>query len=145
MEEPAPSRDHLPVPALRPPGRPQGQAQGLWWLFPFFLRVTFSLLRALPSRPTEQTGCTTASSDVRITGKLKLVEERCISSGFGGTERGLWGTQKHHSTRPSPASPMDAAVGHRRGRVRLEEDAGGAGKCSSPEMLVSAVGVQQAG
>lgn len=51
VEEPAPRRDHHPLPALRPAGCPQGQVQGLLWLFSFFLRVTFSLLRALPSWP----------------------------------------------------------------------------------------------
>lgn len=108
MEEPAPRRDHHPLPALRPGGRPQGQVQGLLWLFSFILRVTFSLLRALP-QPMEQTCCTTASSDGRMTGKL--VEECYISSGISVIEHSLWGSQKHHSTWLCPASPMNVAMG----------------------------------
>lgn len=114
VEEPAPRRDHHPLPALRLGGCPQGQVQGLLWLFPFFLRVTFSLPRALPSWPASPWSrpcCTTASSGARITGKLKLVEECCISSGISVIERGLWGTQKHHSSWLCPASPMNVAMG----------------------------------
>lgn len=65
----------------------------------------------LASQPMEQTCCTTASRGARITGKLKLVEERCISSGISVIERGLWGTQKHHSTWLCPASSMNMAMG----------------------------------
>lgn len=65
----------------------------------------------LASQPMEQTCCTTASSGARITGKLKLVEECCISSGISVIERGLWGTQKHHSSWLCPASPMNVAMG----------------------------------
>lgn len=65
----------------------------------------------LASQPTEQTCCTTASSDGRMTGKLKLVAEGYISSGISVIERGLWGSQKHHSTWLCPASPMNVAMG----------------------------------
>lgn len=50
MEEPAPSRDHDPLPAVRLGGRPREQVQGLLWLFSF-PKATFSLMRALPRWP----------------------------------------------------------------------------------------------
>lgn len=76
MEESAPSRDHDPVPAVRQGSCPRGQVQGLLWLFSSSLKATFSLQRALPSHPKEQTCHTTASSGTMVRGKLKLTKKR---------------------------------------------------------------------
>lgn len=73
MEEPAPSRDHDPVPAVMPGSCPQGQVQRLLWLFS--LLATFSLQRALRSQPKEQPRRTADGSGTVVGGKLKLVED----------------------------------------------------------------------
>ena len=101
MEEPTPSRDHDPLPAVRPGGRPRGQVQGLLWLFSSFPKATFSLPRALPSWPASPRSCTAAGGGVMLRGKPKLVMLHFLGDlrnvlWLNVIERGLWGTKKHH-------------------------------------------------
>lgn len=83
MEEPAPSRDHDPLPAVRPGGGPQWQVQRLLWLFSF-LKATISLPRALPGRqPKEQTLRTAAGGGGGGKGQAGApIGKCCLSSGI---------------------------------------------------------------
>lgn len=115
MEEPAPGRDHDPLPAVRPGSRPQGRVRGLLWLFFPFAKATLSLPRALPTgqpaQGAEPPRCSRQRAMLR--GKPKLVENRRVSSGIPSTVpwlsvvgRGLWSTTKHRGIRLRPPSPV---------------------------------------
>lgn len=100
MEEPAPGRDHDPLPAVRLGRCPQRQCQGLLRLFSFLKAIFLLRASTQPAQGADPPHCSQWWGDSKS--KLKLVEKCYTSSGIFGhvlwlsvTEHDLWGTKKH--------------------------------------------------